>query len=141
MTIGYILEAAALAALLVGAQVPWAQAQSALQQPADPPALATLPAGTLTPVVGRFVRDLEGTEVGRVWDILVDSQGTPKAAVIDYGGILGIGRRKVAIAWPALTFGMSNNTDDIKVALTLEQLGAIPEYHYAGGDATIGDKR
>lgn len=138
LTISDILAMAALMTLLAASP---AHAQSDPQKAAAAPALATMAAGTLTPVVGRFVHDSEGAEVGRVWDVLVDSQGVPRAAVIDYGGVLGIGRRKVAVAWPALRFGMSDAVDDVTVALTKEQLGAIPEYHYATGDATIGDKR
>jgi len=100
--------------------------------------LATVPQGTLTPVVGRHVRDPEGNDVGRIWDVLIDSQGEPRAAVIDYGGVLGIGKRKVAVAWPALKFGMSNANDDVTLALTREQMGDIPDYHYAAGDSTVG---
>ena len=102
------------------------------------PALATAPQGTLTPVVGRHIRDPDGNDVGRVWDVLVDADGNPRAAVIDYGGVLGIGKRKVAVAWPALKFGMTNSTDDVTLALTKEQMGAIPDFQYSGGDATVG---
>ncbi len=70
--------------------------------------------------------------------MLIDSQGEPRAAVIDYGGVLGIGKRRVAVAWPALKFGMSSADDDVILALTREQMGAIPDYHYAAGDATVG---
>ena len=116
-------------------------AQNDTPVPAAPPALVSAPQGTLTPVVGRCVHDTEGNDVGRVWDVLVDDHGVPRAAVIDYGGVLGIGRRKVAVDWNALKFGMANTSDNVTLALTKDQMGAIPDYHYAAGDATVGAVR
>ena len=92
----------------------------------------------MTPVVGRHVRDPEDNDIGRIWDVLIDARGEPYAAVIDYGGVLGIGKRKVAVAWSALKFGMNSANDDVTLALTREQMGAIPDYQYAPGDATVG---
>ncbi|HVZ08969.1 PRC-barrel domain-containing protein [Rhodopila sp.] len=102
------------------------------------PALSSAPATTLTPVFGRYVRDLEGDKVGRVWDVLIDSKGEPRAAVIDYGGVLGVGKRKVAVDWSALRFGMADPSDDVTVALTSQQMGEIPEYKYDDGKVTVG---
>src|SRR3954464_14758894 len=118
-----------------------AQSDKQPSSPAGSPALVNAPQGTLTPVVGRFVHDAEGNGIGRVWDVLVDDHGPPRAAVTDYGGVLGIGRRKVAVDWNALRFGMTNSPDDVTLALTKEQMGAIPDYQYASGDATLGAVR
>jgi len=105
---------------------------------ASAPNLENAVQGTLTPVVGRHVQDPEGSDVGRVWDVLVDAQGIPRAAVIEYGGALGFGKRKVAVAWSALKFGMSHSSDDVILALTRTQLGSVPDFKYGAGDATIG---
>jgi hypothetical protein len=129
LAIAVLLSAAPASAETDNSQAPAATA---------PPALATAPQGTLTPVVGRHIRDADGNDVGRVWDVLVDADGNPHAAVIDYGGVLGVGKRKVAVAWSALKFGMSNSSDDVTLSLTKEQMGAIPDFHYSGGDATVG---
>ena len=42
--------------------------------------------------------------MGRVVDIVVDSAGQVRAAVIDFGGFLGVGSRKIAVDWNALHF-------------------------------------
>lgn len=42
--------------------------------------------------------------VGRIVDVLVDDQGQPRAAVVDLGGFLGIGNRRIAVVWRALHF-------------------------------------
>ena len=42
--------------------------------------------------------------MGRIVDVLVDGQGMARAAIIDFGGFLGVGSRKIAVAWQALHF-------------------------------------
>jgi hypothetical protein len=42
---------------------------------------------------------LEG-DSGRIIDLLSDRNGKLKAAVVEMGGFLGIGTRKIAIDWP-----------------------------------------
>ena len=51
-----------------------------------------------------MVADPEGKEIGRLVDVLVDDQGQPQAAVIDFGGFMGVGNRKIAVDWSALHF-------------------------------------
>ena len=52
-----------------------------------------------------------------------------RAAVIDFGGFLGVGNRKVAIDWNALHFAPTGSRDDrITLDLTREQVKAAPEY-------------
>jgi hypothetical protein len=57
---------------------------SALAQ--DPAAVSTSELSGLHGVFGEHVRDLNGDDAGRLWDILVDDAAKPMAAVIDYGG-------------------------------------------------------
>jgi hypothetical protein len=42
--------------------------------------------------------------MGRIVDLLVDETGKPRAAIIDFGGFLGVGIRKIAIDWHTLRF-------------------------------------
>ena len=50
----------------------------------------TLAPGQVLGVVGRHVQDTDGADAGRLWDVLIDSNGEPRAVVIDYGGVLGM---------------------------------------------------
>ena len=43
--------------------------------------------------------------MGRIVDVIVDRTGTVRAAVIDFGGFLGVGSRKIVVDWSALHFG------------------------------------
>ena len=42
--------------------------------------------------------------MGRIVDLLVDETGQPRAAIIDFGGFLGVGIRKIDIDWHSLRF-------------------------------------
>ena len=48
--------------------------------------------------------------------------------VIDFGGFLGVGSRKIAIDWNALHFKLSDKSGQITVNLAKDQLRVAPEY-------------
>jgi hypothetical protein len=61
--------------------------------------------------------------------VIVDREGTVRAAVIDFGGFLGVGSRKIVVDWNALRFGgVANKGDSITLELNKEQVMAAPEY-------------
>jgi hypothetical protein len=67
--------------------------------------------------------------MGRIVDVIVDRSGVVRAAVIDFGGFLGVGSRKIAVDWNALHFGrIANKGDSITLELTKDQVTAAPEY-------------
>jgi hypothetical protein len=74
-------------------------------------------------VLGSAVRSATNEDMGRIIDVVVDHVGTPRAAVIDFGGFLGVGSRKVAIDWNAIRFGANGVTLD----LTRDQVKAAPQ--------------
>ena len=45
-----------------------------------------------------------GENAGRIVDVLTDESGRVRAVVVDYGGFLGVGSRKIAVAWSDLRF-------------------------------------
>ena len=80
-------------------------------------------------MLGRDVRSATDENMGRVVDVLVDREGEVRAAIIDFGGFLGVGSRKIAVDWSALHFpppGKPNST--IALDLTRDQVKAAPEY-------------
>lgn len=97
--------------------------------PANPPAARELIyQGQATSILGRQVRDPEGQPVGRIVDVLVDDSGMPRAAIIDFGGFLGVGNRLIAVAWRALRFTPAADQGAIALDMTQEQIRATPEY-------------
>jgi hypothetical protein len=79
-------------------------------------------------VLGASVRSTSGEDMGHIVQILVDQAGTVRAAVIDFGGFLGVGSRKVVVDWAALHFAPDDQPQQIILDLTRDQVKAAPEY-------------
>ena len=80
-------------------------------------------------VLGREVRSATDENMGRIVDVLVDPSGEVRAAVIDFGGFLGVGSRKIAVEWSALHFPPPGKPDArITLALNRDQVKTAPEY-------------
>ena len=80
-------------------------------------------------MLGRMVQDADGKEMGRIVDVLVDPAGHVRGAVIDFGGFLGVGSRKIAVDWEALQFDAAvKHGGQIRLAFSRDQLKAAPEY-------------
>ena len=78
----------------------------------------------LESVLGRDVATTPEGDAGRIIDLLVDRDGSVRAAVVEFGGFLGIGTRKIAIEWQAFRF----SGRAIAVEVSREQVRAAPEY-------------
>jgi PRC-barrel domain protein len=80
-------------------------------------------------ILGRQVLSSTGQDMGRVIDVVVDRTGQVRAAVIDFGGFLGVGNRRVAVDWSALHFAPTGSKyDRITLEMTREQVNTAPEY-------------
>src|ERR1700729_872836 len=99
------------------------------KEPAPPPSVTIINATDARGVLGRDVRSPTDEDMGRIVDVIVDRQGTVRAAVIDFGGFLGVGSRKIVVDWNALHFGrVANKGESITLELTKEQVVPAPEY-------------
>jgi hypothetical protein len=122
--------------------------------PAPPPAAAPAPeapaaAAVGTPatvlddqqvvsVLGRSVRGREGEDMGRIVDVIVNRAGQVRAAIIDFGGFLGVGSRKVAVDWRALRFEPTGKPDRITLDLTRNSVRLAPEYKEGSPIVVLG---
>ena len=79
-------------------------------------------------ILGKKVSGAWGEEMGRVVDVLFDQTGQPRAAIIDFGGFLGVGTRKIAIDWSTLRFEAAGQQETVVAALDRDQIKAAPEY-------------
>jgi hypothetical protein len=95
---------------------------------ADETLKTVLPHQGVQSVLGKEVRSSADEDMGRVVDVLVDQAGQVRAAVIDFGGFLGVGNRKVVVDWTALHFAPADQRDRISVDLTRNQIKEAPEY-------------
>jgi sporulation protein YlmC with PRC-barrel domain len=93
------------------------------------PSVTILPSREVESILGKEVRSSADEKMGRIVDVVVDKSGRVRAAVIDFGGFLGVGSRKIVVDWNALHFGsVANKRDSITLELTKEQVTAAPEY-------------
>jgi len=80
-------------------------------------------------ILGKSVRSSAGEDMGRLVDVVVDRDGRPRAAIIDFGGFLGVGSRKIAVDWGVLKFARDKDKGGIiTVELTRDQVKAVPEF-------------
>jgi hypothetical protein len=108
---------------------PDAAPSAAAKEPAPPPSVTIIGARDAHGVLGRDVRSSSDEAMGRIVDVIVDRGGQVRAAVIDFGGFLGVGSRKIVVDWNALHFGrIASKRDSITLELTKEQVTAAPEY-------------
>lgn len=124
---------------------PVAFPQGAFAQPAtDAPAAAAPGAGkagaaTETPAVvvdgtaaetllGKPVQSTKGEDLGRVVDVIVDRSGAVQAAIIDFGGFLGVGTRKIAVDWHVLHFPPDGGMEKLIADLPRDLLRKAPAF-------------
>jgi len=72
---------------------------------APPPSVTVIGARDAHGILGREVRSAANEDMGRIVDVIVDREGTVRAAVIDFGGFSAVGSRKIVVDWNALRFG------------------------------------
>jgi hypothetical protein len=102
---------------------------AATAEPVPPPSVTIIAPREAHGVLGREVRSPPNEDMGRVVDVIVDRTGTVRAAVIDFGGFLGVGSRKIVVDWNALHFGrVADKGESITLELNKAQVAAAPEY-------------
>jgi hypothetical protein len=96
---------------------------------AEPPSVTVLNNHEVEGILGRQVLGAADENMGRIVDVIVDHSGRVRAAVIDFGGFLGVGSRKIAVDWSALHFPPAGQPNaKISLDLTRDQVKAAPEY-------------
>lgn len=108
-----------------GHGVPRAEAENAA--PPGTPA-AVLTKDKAQAILGKPVVNAKGEAMGRIVDVIVDKAGTTRAAIIDFGGFLGVGSRQIAVDWAALNFSPAGQPERITLDLTRDQLKSAPQY-------------
>ncbi|HEY1940841.1 MAG TPA: PRC-barrel domain-containing protein [Roseiarcus sp.] len=79
-------------------------------------------------LLGKPVESEKGKNLGRIVDVIVDRDGKVLAAIIDFGGFLGVGTRKIAVDWRALHFPPDGHMDKLIADLSRDPLQTAPAY-------------
>ena len=142
-----MIAAAALLALSIA--VPVAFGENDTDKAAPPAAGAATPLAIpestilnkheVDGVLGREVRSATDEDMGRIVDVLVDRDGQVRAAIIDFGGFLGVGSRKIAVDWNTLHFPQPGTPGGrIALELTRDQVKTAPEYKEGKAVVVLG---
>jgi sporulation protein YlmC with PRC-barrel domain len=99
--------------------------QQADQQVAAAPGPAHADARQL---IGRTVRNPQDETVGKIESVYIDGSGKVDSVIVGVGGFLGVGERRVRLAWKDLQ--ISNNGERVVVSATRDQLKAMSPYAY-----------
>lgn len=111
------------------AQEPPSPEKPANSPDTNEPSVTVLGSEQAKSVLGKEVLSSANEDMGRIVDVIVDRTGRVRAAIIDFGGFLGLGSRKIAVDWNALSFAADDGKRDvITLALSRDQVKAAPEY-------------
>jgi hypothetical protein len=91
----------------------------------------------LESVLGVEALSSAGDNMGRIVDIIVDRDGQVAAAIIDFGGFLGMGSRKIAVDWRSLHFD-PKKAGYVVANLTKDQVRVAPVYKTGEPVVVIG---
>jgi len=98
------------------------------EAPQPPKNLEPLPKEDTITVLGKKVRGPAGEDMGRVVDLLLDRDAQIQAVVVDFGGFLGVGSRKIAIDWRLVQFRPDEREAPLALSLRKAEVQAAPEY-------------
>jgi sporulation protein YlmC with PRC-barrel domain len=93
------------------------------------PVAGTFPMATeVEKFIGKDVYGAAGEDVGEIENLLIGPDGRVRAAIIEFGGFLGIGENEVAVPWDQLKI----TGDRATVNMNKEQVRAMPRWNKAG---------
>jgi hypothetical protein len=75
------------------------------------------------------LRSPDGETIGGIEDVILDAEsGQLSAVIVGVGGFLGIGEKRIAVAWDQLEINYDAN--EVRSDLTREEAEAAPEYAF-----------
>ncbi len=117
---------------------PQVQEQTA-QAPAPPTvptlgddASAGIQADRIAPLVGTAVVGASGSDVGRIDNFLAEPSGRVRAAIVQWGGVWGLGERRTVVPIERLQLGPASVAGRARLDLSREELEEMPRYNPDG---------
>jgi len=78
--------------------------------------------------VGHTVYGPNNEKLGKITDLILDSDGQAVAAIIGVGGFLGIGEKDVAVSFKALKTTTKNGAEYLTLSVTKDQLKSATKF-------------
>jgi sporulation protein YlmC with PRC-barrel domain len=90
-------------------------------------------------LMGKKLYGPDDKSVGEVSDLVLQEDGKTRAAVVDVGGFLGVGQKRIAIPFDQIQMSQGQNGEEPKltIAMSKDQLEQAPEWQ----DRTMGSNQ
>lgn len=106
-----------------------AQSGGNTQQSAASAATAGMPLARVQNLVGTNVTGADGKDAGEIQNLLIDGSGQVRAAIVEWGGFLGMGERSAAVPIDRIQLGAAaGGNDRARLNMTKEELEKLPRY-------------
>ena len=90
----------------------------------------------LSALMGRPILNADAELVGHIEDILVAREGSVKAALVNMGGVLGVGARRVVVPFKHIALSGPHDCPDVSICdLKAGEVLVAAEYHPPGRTA------
>lgn len=133
MMIRTLLATTAIATLLATGAFAQTTPAPAQQAPAaeNPAPVMRSDGALMTNIIGESVYNGTGDDaqnIGKVDDVVFDSSGNAKSAIIGVGGFLGVGKKDVAFDYSKLEWAEKNGDRWLVAKSTKDELNALPAF-------------
>jgi hypothetical protein len=124
------LSAMTFVAFTFASTAVFARDEGKMNEPAgrttEPMVKSSEPYDAMKPGIGKEVKNMQGDDLGTVKEFVKDSDGRVSFAILSTGGFMGIGDKKVAIPYSALTF--NTKEDHYTTSISKDQLANAPAF-------------
>lgn len=79
-------------------------------------------------LIGADVTNSQGEDIGEVNEVVLDTGGQAEGLVVDVGGFLGVGERRILVDWSDVTVRGDHGSVTVATALDKARLESLPEY-------------
>jgi hypothetical protein len=90
-------------------------------------ATSGVPLQRVTNLIGKNLVGANGEEAGEIENLLIDRSGNVRAAVVAWGGFLGLGESRTLLPMDRIQLGTGDN-DRARISMTREQLERLPRF-------------
>lgn len=80
-------------------------------------------------LLGEDVTGVDGENIARIDDIVIDANGEAETVVFQSGGVFGLGGKRAALDYEAVDIALESDADpEVRVSLTEEGIQSVAEY-------------
>ena len=79
-------------------------------------------------LLGQYVKNRQGETIGQIEDIIFSGKNDVEGVIIGVGGFLGVGEKRIGVAYEALSFTNKDGGSQISLNASKEQLAGVAAF-------------